>query len=794
MFKPAGFNAIALMYNSSDNNLERSDNTMHKDKIAAWLDIFGTATSITGNKGIHIDMIDSFIKEYLAKKIEKENDEQIAIKAYEDDPSLFGTSGVRGVFPEQPIPFDQALRFFYERNILSIPLAYFIARSLAKIILDRSTGRKVNLFHDPRESAPPILLSLALGLIQQGAEAHYCGILPTTAVGIYPGELNIVITASHNPARYNGIKVFIGNQPISVSLEREIDQQVLAHIELARQGKRLSAGREIDEIALDEIKINAQDAKERYNQELKGYLVELFPDDDRPFAGKLIPMDLSCGSAAMRASDNGSVIDAMPVVSLFLEAGATLVVYGGIIDPAMVNYCCGAAYLYGESEHELSGEEIFAFSRGVAGYSKQGRIVIFPPDGDLAKYPAGTCLTIEPCKGQSSIGFTEGQMEANDELRDMITQKLSKLELLPAVAFDGDADRLIITSPMLCQRPVPVIDGDAILKLLVSYCAADDLSHAVYTYESGLSLEKACEAENARRSKAGKTPLQYQAVKIGDRSLMEYLKDNQADAAVGAEPSGHIIFTQGGRLNFLRIIDSPVYTYLRVLRLLADVGLSLDEAIRRLDARIAEVFCARKPDAFADGGITLKEKRLLRLWDDNGNITGYAGSFIPWMVMEFLDSYVKSFYAKRQGDVMLCFAPAVGEVLNGLTLDMALQTSRESDFELTTALITDSMQNILQEIPVVLMVTDKGYLGPDVIKLSFYQKNPDGSLLKIGEVVNRNSGTKPKNSAYIKVWNYSYATGITITDDHLIEMVSRLATSRARFTDNYIRHKRKSKP
>ncbi len=104
----------------------------------------------------------------------------------------FGTDGIRGKYGDN----------------LDAHLAYKTGRSLATYFGegDFYIGR------DTRVSGAEIEASLVRGITDGGANAVLLGILPTPAVAHvtvkHKGRCGIMISASHNPAEYNGIKVF----------------------------------------------------------------------------------------------------------------------------------------------------------------------------------------------------------------------------------------------------------------------------------------------------------------------------------------------------------------------------------------------------------------------------------------------------------------------------------------------------------------------------------------------------------------------------------------------------------
>ena len=107
--------------------------------------------------------------------------------------SIFGTDGIRGVFNKE-ITYDLAQNIGYAFGTLN--------NDIQKILIGRDT----------RVSGDLLLEALSNGLNQSGKEVFDIGICPTPAIPflikkfkIYAG---IMISASHNPPEYNGIKIF----------------------------------------------------------------------------------------------------------------------------------------------------------------------------------------------------------------------------------------------------------------------------------------------------------------------------------------------------------------------------------------------------------------------------------------------------------------------------------------------------------------------------------------------------------------------------------------------------------
>lgn len=129
--------------------------------------------------------------------------------------SLFGTSGIRGKVNEELSP----------KSCLKIGKA--IGSTL-------SPGSRICLSTDTRVSRDVIKTALASGLLSVGINVTDLGILPTPALALLTKELGfdagIMITASHNPPDYNGIKLFNRDSlGFSAEQEEEIETRYLSN-------------------------------------------------------------------------------------------------------------------------------------------------------------------------------------------------------------------------------------------------------------------------------------------------------------------------------------------------------------------------------------------------------------------------------------------------------------------------------------------------------------------------------------------------------------------------------------
>ncbi len=87
------------------------------------------------------------------------------------------------------------------------------------------SGRgRVFVGRDTRASGPELEEAFARGVAAAGGSAVLAGVLPTPAVALLALDLGVVITASHNPPEYNGVKLFDGDgHKLTDDSEREIE-------------------------------------------------------------------------------------------------------------------------------------------------------------------------------------------------------------------------------------------------------------------------------------------------------------------------------------------------------------------------------------------------------------------------------------------------------------------------------------------------------------------------------------------------------------------------------------------
>jgi phosphoglucosamine mutase len=211
----------------------------------------------------------------------------------------FGTDGIRGVVGDDLTP----------ELVERIGRAAAIwAQTSAKSKKGSDPG-DVFIGRDTRASGPDLEEALARGIVSAGGTAVRAGVLPTPAVALLADDLGAVVSASHNPPEYNGVKLF------------------------ARDGAKLSEDdEEAIEALLDAPAANGgrveriEDAADRYVR----HVVERFGSD---LTGLRIAVDCANGAFSAIAPD------------VFAELGAEVHPIGVDPDGTNINVRCGATDL-----------------------------------------------------------------------------------------------------------------------------------------------------------------------------------------------------------------------------------------------------------------------------------------------------------------------------------------------------------------------------------------------------------------------------------------------------------------
>ena len=221
---------------------------------------------------------------------------------------LFGTDGIRGIANKELTP----------------KLAFEIGRAGA-FVLSGEVHHKPRILvgKDTRISGDMLEAALTAGLCSVGAEVELVGVIPTPAIAYlvraYGADAGVMISASHNPFEFNGIKYFNSK-----------GFKLLDHIEDRIESIILDESEELPEVSGKDIG--------------KCKVLDQAINDYKEFLKRSINCSLN-GLKIVLDCSNGSACRIAPLV--FKELGAELKVINDKPDGMNINYKCGSTHLDG---------------------------------------------------------------------------------------------------------------------------------------------------------------------------------------------------------------------------------------------------------------------------------------------------------------------------------------------------------------------------------------------------------------------------------------------------------------
>ncbi|SHE86281.1 phosphoglucosamine mutase [Alkalibacter saccharofermentans] len=218
--------------------------------------------------------------------------------------NLFGTDGVRGVANSELTP----------------QLAFELGRAGAYVLATNAHKPKFVIGKDTRISGDLLEAALTAGILSVGGEVIKAGVIPTPGVAILTRELKadagVVISASHNPAEFNGIKFFNGE---GFKLRDEIEDKIEELIEF---------GFEYPVYIGDGVGVVTE-----MNESTNVYEEFVLSTIDTDLNGLKIVLDCANGAAYKIAPE------------VFEKAGAEVIVIGNDPDGININKNCGSTHL-----------------------------------------------------------------------------------------------------------------------------------------------------------------------------------------------------------------------------------------------------------------------------------------------------------------------------------------------------------------------------------------------------------------------------------------------------------------
>ena len=219
---------------------------------------------------------------------------------------LFGTDGVRGIANKD----------------LTNELAMKIGAAAAAVLLKEAKSAKptVLIGKDTRASGDMLEAALTAGLCSVGCNVLSIGIVPTPAVaylvGKYECEAGIMISASHNPCEYNGIKIF---QKSGYKLDDAIEDEIEKIIRKEEEAPALKIGGEVGNRLYSKTAV-------------KDYIEHVVSTTDVRFDGMSIALDCANGSASVCAKE------------IFTALGAKCLMLSDTPDGVNINKNCGSTH------------------------------------------------------------------------------------------------------------------------------------------------------------------------------------------------------------------------------------------------------------------------------------------------------------------------------------------------------------------------------------------------------------------------------------------------------------------
>lgn len=253
---------------------------------------------------------------------------------------LFGTDGVRGVAGSELTP----------------ELAINIGRAAAQVLTGHTNHKPTVLIgKDTRISGDMLESALATGLCSVGADVQLAGVVPTPAIAYlvkkYGCDAGVVISASHNPMEFNGIKIFSGEgYKLPDDVENEIEALILDTPE-----------------KLVNVTGGAMGTISRIDTAVRDYVDHLKTACEADVKGMKVVFDCANGAAAATAP------------MLFRELGIDATFIGVDPDGTNINAGCGSTHMEMLTEMVKNGD----YDCGIAFDGDADRCLAVDEKGEL---------------------------------------------------------------------------------------------------------------------------------------------------------------------------------------------------------------------------------------------------------------------------------------------------------------------------------------------------------------------------------------------------------------------------
>lgn len=282
---------------------------------------------------------------------------------------LFGTDGARGIAGSE----------------LTADLAMKIGASAA-YILGQNKKIKVIVGMDTRYSGDMLACAVNAGLLSMGADVIFAGVVPTPAVSFLvthlKADMGVMISASHNPAKYNGIKLFNNK---GYKLADEIEEKIEHYI--------------LDEKLPESTNIGRYERNENLKNKYINFLYTLAND----YNGLKVVVDCANGSASATAP------------TLFEKLNVNAKIIFDNPDGVNINDNCGSTHL----DALISKVKEVQADLGIAYDGDADRCLLVTNDGDVidGDYVLAICGKYLKEKGRLNNNAIVGTVMSNLGLR-----------------------------------------------------------------------------------------------------------------------------------------------------------------------------------------------------------------------------------------------------------------------------------------------------------------------------------------------------------------------------------------
>lgn len=331
--------------------------------------------------------------------------------------NLFGTDGIRGIANEEPLTPETLVK---------------IGKAIAVFFMEKNGGlrKKIVIGKDTRLSGYMLETALTSGIVSMGVDVLLVGPMPTPAIAHLTKSLNadagIVLSASHNPAQDNGVKIF-GSNGLKISEKNEKEIEALVGNNSFKNSSSIGKAYRID------------DARGRYIEFVKASI------SSSSLKGLHVVVDCANGASYSMAK------------RIFQELGLSVLCINDKPDGENINKECGALF------------------------------------------PQAMQKTVQKTNADAGI------------------------------AFDGDADRVVF-----CDEKGELVFGEQIMGIF-----ALDLKNSGKLKNNSIVATRI--SNNGFFEAMKKNGIKVIECDVGDKNVIETMLAQ--GAVFGAEPSGHIIFS-----------------------------------------------------------------------------------------------------------------------------------------------------------------------------------------------------------------------------------------------------------